>query len=211
MKQIKEAKKVCLDIDDGSILRTRYDLLEKLKEHFPKLKVTLFWIPWDFEYETSKFRIQREELLERIKANLDWIQLVPHGLMHIEKEFENVDRQLMKDSLKAIDEAMQKDGLPYEKGFKAPFWLWNQSVVDVLNEQGWWGATDRNQPQMLQTKKNYIYTHSIEEPFYLSNSKELALHAHMRPPSINNIEDQFLNLMQMDPKWDFVYASKFVK
>jgi len=204
-------KKVCLDIDDGSVLRTRYDLLDKLKEHFPKLKVTLFWIPWDFEYETSKFRIQREELLERIKANLDWIQLVPHGLMHIEKEFLNVDRQLMKDSLKAIDEAMKKDGLPYEKGFKAPYWLWNQSVVDVLDEKGWWGATDRNQPQMLKTKKNYIYTHSIEEPFYLSNSDELALHAHMRAPSINNIEDQFLNLIKMDPEYEFVYASEFVK
>lgn len=204
-------KKVCLDIDDGSVLRTRYDLLEKLKEHFPKLKVTLFWIPWDFEYETSKFRIQREELLERIKANLDWIQLVPHGLMHIEKEFLNVDKQLMKDSLKAIDEAMQKDGLPYEKGFKAPYWLWNQSVVDVLNEQGWWGATDRNQPDMLKTKRNYTYTHSIEEPFYLSNSPQLALHAHMRPPSVNNIEDQFLKLMKMGPDWDFVYASEFVK
>lgn len=204
-------KKVCLDIDDGSVLRTRYDLLETLKEHFPKLKITLFWIPWDFEYEASKFRIQREELLARIKKNLDWIELVPHGLMHIEKEFLNVDKQLMKDSLKAIDEAMQKDGLPYVKGFKAPHWQWNQSVVDVLNEKGWWGATDRNQLDMLKTKRNYTYTHSIEEPFWLSNNKELALHAHMREPSINNIEDQFLNLMQMSNDWDFVYASEFVK
>lgn len=204
-------KKVCLDIDDGSVLRTRYDLLEKLKEHFPRLKVTLFWIPWDFEYETSKFRIQREELLERIKANLDWIQLVPHGLMHIEKEFLNVDKQLAKDALKSIDEAMQKDGLPYEKGFKAPYWLWNQSVIDVLNEEGWWGAIDRNQSDMLSTKKFYKYSHSIDEPFYLSNNKELKLHGHMRQPSANNLEDCFLHLMQMGSDWDFQYVTEFLE
>ncbi len=208
------AKKVCFDIHDGSVLRTRYDLLEQLKEHFPNLKVSLFWIPWDYEWEVSKFKIQREEMLERIKKNLDWIQLIPHGLMHIRGEFgefEKVDKKLMRDTLKSIDEAMKKDGLPYEKGFCAPFWLWNQDVVDVLDEEGWWGAIDRNQPQMLSTKKFYKYTHSIDEPFSLSNNDKLALHAHMRPPSANDIDRCFLNLMKMDNSWDFRFVTDFLE
>ena len=64
---------------------------------------------------------------------------------------------------------------------------------------------------MIKPKKVYTYSHSIEEPFWLSNDKELYLHSHMRAPSINNIEDCFLNLMKMDNSYDFRFASDFVK
>ncbi len=63
-------KQISLDFHDFSILRSRMDLLEQLKEHYPNLKVSMFTIPYDYEYETSMLRLQRDQALKRIKENL---------------------------------------------------------------------------------------------------------------------------------------------
>lgn len=203
-------KTITLDFDDFSVLRSRMDFLLKLKEHYPSLKVSMFTIPYDYEYEIGQLALQRDDALKLIHENLDWIQIIPHGLMHIPDEFKNCDRHTMKLALKAIDEALNKDDLPYEKGFKAPFWLWNQDVVDVLDKEGWWGAIDRDQPNMIKTRRYFTYTHSINEPFWHSNNDVLHLHGHMTAPSANNIEDCFLNLMKMPRDAEFKFVTEFV-
>lgn len=204
-------KTICLDFDDFSVLRSRMDFLLRLKEHYPDLKVSMFTIPYDYEYEIGQLSIQRDESLKTIHENLDWIQIIPHGLMHIPEEFYQCDKHTMRLAMKAIDEAFEKDGLPYERGFKAPYWLWNQEVVDVLDEKGWWGAVDPHQPEMCKTKKTYTYTHSIEDPFWHSTNDVLKLHGHMTLPSANNIEDCFLHLMKMPRDAKFVFASELVE
>jgi len=200
---------VTLDLDDGSILRNRWDLLTKLKEMYPQLKLSLFWIPFDFELEKSMLKINRDERLKQIKDNLDWIELIPHGLSHIPAEFQNCDKETMKMVLGAIDECMVRDGLPYVKGFKAPFWLWTQDVVDVLDSEGWFGATDRNQPDMPRPKKNYIYTHSIHEVFPL-DAEFLGLHGHMTPPSENALESCITNLVKLPRNAEFKFVSEVI-
>lgn len=200
--------KVVLDFDDFSVLRSRMDLFLKLKEHYPKLKVSLFTIPYDYQYEGSTLRIQREEALAIIHQNLDWMEIIPHGLLHIEREFEKCDRWTMKMALQSIDETFRKDGLPYVKGFKAPYWLWNKDVVDVLDEEGWFGAVDKNNKNTLKTKKFYEYGYSIAEPFWLAKGEELLkLHGHMTLPSDNNFEDCFLNLFKIPHDADFDFVS----
>jgi len=202
--------RIVLELDDFSVLRSRMDLLLKIKEHYPNFKVSMFAIPYDYEYETSMLRIQRDEALTKIKENLEWIQIIPHGLTHMPREFENADRQTMMMALASIDEAFKKDGLPYEKGFKAPFWLWNQDVVDVLDEQGWWGAQDRNQPDNIRTKKFYEYTHSIDEPFWNAKQDVLKLHGHISLPSSNNLEDCLMNIFKLPSDTEFCYATEFL-
>jgi len=201
---------VTLDLDDGSILRNRWDLLHKLKELYPKLKLSLFWIPFDLEYEKSMLRINREEKLKMIKDNLDWVELIPHGLSHIPREFAGCDKETMKMALNAIDECMTRDGLPYVKGFKAPFWLWNTDVVEVLDSEGWFGATDRNQPDMPKPKKNYIYTHSIHEPFWNDPQEFWGLHGHMTEPSDNALESCIVNLTKIPHDAEFKFVSEVV-
>lgn len=171
----------------------------------------MFTIPYDYQYEISQLSLTRDKALKTLQDNLDWIQIIPHGLMHIPKEFEKCDRHTMKMSLMAIDEAFEKDGLPYEKGFKAPYWLWNQEVVDVLDENDWWGAVDPNQPDMLRTKKFFEYNYSIDTPFWEAKEEVLKLHGHMTLPDQNNIEDCFLNLMKMPRDADFVFASELIE
>ena len=203
--------KVVLDIDDFSVLRSRMDLLLQIKEHYPGFKVSMFAIPVDYEYETSQLRLQRDKALQSIHDNLDWIQIIPHGLTHMPREFENADRQTMQMALAAIDEAFKHDNLPYVGGFKAPYWLWNQDVVDVLDDLGWWGAQDRNQPGNIRTKRFYEYTHSIDEPFWNERTDLLKLHGHISLPSANNLEDCLLNIFKLPSDTEFCFVTDFIE
>lgn len=200
-------KTVIFDLDDFSVLNNRLDLLLNIKEHYPNFKASLFTIPFDPRFEMSMQKMYRDKFLKDIQANLDWLEIIPHGLTHMEKEMENCDYYTFKDSvIPAIDEQFKKDGLPYVKGFKAPYWLWNKNVVRALNEAGWFGATDRNQPDMLATKRNYVYTHSLEEPFWKSTDEEIRLHGHIDGVSKNDLELNFLHMFKLpaDTQWKFV-------
>lgn len=201
-----------LDFDDFSVLNNRLDLLLRLKESYPNLKVSLFTIPYDLPFETDvSAKLLRDKTLKELKKHLDWLELIPHGIIHMPKEFEQCTYDTMKNYIfDAIDEAFRKDGLPYVKGFKAPYWLWNKHVVKALDEEGWWGAIDRNQ-DMISTKRFYKYTHSIAEPFFKAKEQTvMKLHGHITPED-NGIERCFFNLFKMDTDAEFKFASELVE
>lgn len=206
-------KQISLDFDDFSVLNNRLDLLFRLKETYPNLKVSMFTIPYDFVYEKDvSARLLRDKTLQAIKDNLDWIQIIPHGLLHLPREFEKATYETTKMSLKAIDEAFKKDGLSYEKGFKAPYWLWNEEVCRALDDEGWWGAIDKNRKETdARTKRFYVYTHGIDEWFSKSTLDVLKLHGHITPDSNNGIEKCFINLFHMPSDAKFVFASELVE
>lgn len=199
--------KVCLDLHDASLFCAYWENWQHLKERFPDFKLSLFFIPWDFPFESSLMRLNKEEAIEKYKENKDWIRLYPHGLTHFPDEFLKADQAAMKFTLGAIDEIFKQNGLEYGRGFCAPYWLWNKDVVKVLDDAGWWGAVDRNQPDMDTPKKFYRWSHSIAEPFW--NDKEATvwkLHGHMSAPSENAFEPCLFNLLKIpqDAKWAFV-------
>jgi hypothetical protein len=204
-------KTIVLDFDDYSVLRSRPDLLRQLKEFYPNLKVSMFTIPFDYEYEMSHLRLNRDEALKFIHNNLDWIQIIPHGVAHLPEEFKHADRTAMIMAMDAIDEQFKKDGLPYVKGFKAPYWLWNKDVVAALDDKGWFGAVDPNQPNMPRTKRYYQYQYSIADPFWMAKEDVLKIHGHMTPPSENNIDHCFLNLMKMPKDAEFKFVTDFIE
>ena len=200
-------KNICLDLDDFSVLNNRLDLLLKIKEHYPNFKVSLFTVPFDVAREVNpQARLHREGALKKIKENLSWMQFIPHGLTHMTDEMEKCDYELFKKVMISIKEAFDKDGLPFVKGFKAPYWLWNKDVVKALDDEGWWGAIDRNQPGMLKTKKTYVYSHSLEEAFHKSNLDTIKLHGHIDGVSENDLEKNFTNIFKLptDTEWHFV-------
>jgi hypothetical protein len=202
-----------IDFDDFSILNNRLDLLYRLRESYPNIKISLFTIPFDFSYERDvSGRIMREKTLAEIKKNLDWLEFIPHGLLHIPREFEKCTYDTMKHYIfKAIHEVFTKEGLPYVKGFKAPYWLWNEEVIKALDEDGWWGAVDSRQ-DMKKTKRYFCYTHTIDEPFYKAyNVDVIKLHGHITNESRNGIERCFFNLFKMDPKAEFKFVSEMVE
>lgn len=203
--------KISIDLHDFSILNNRLDLLLRFKEHYPQAKISMFTIPYDYTFEKNiEARIMREKTLEEVKKHFDWIQIIPHGLTHMPEEFLNCDKETMRMTIAAIDEAFKKDGIPYEKGFCAPYWLWNQDVVDVLNENGWWGAIDRNQ-NMITPKRYYKYTHSLDDPFWKANTDLLKLHGHIDGASKNDLEMCFVNLMKIPTDAEFHFVTDFIE
>lgn len=205
-------KTVSLDFDDFTVYNHKIDTLLKLKEYLPNLKVSMFMVPVDIVNEqVPSQRMMLAEYLKLIADNLDWIQLIPHGITHAGREFEKADREAMELSIKAIENVFDGYRLPFERGFKAPQWLWNKDVCDVLDEHGWWGAIDKNQPNMPRTKRTYTYTHSINEPFWLAEEDTLCLHGHYSPPMENDIDRCLTNLIKLPSDTEFRFVSEFVK
>ncbi len=184
----------------------------RLKESYPKLKVSLFTIPYDFAYERAvEGRIMRAKTLKRIKEELDWLEIIPHGLTHMPREFEKCTYDTMKLSIKAIDDVFKKDGLPYVKGFKAPYWLWNSEVTRALDDEGWWGAIDKHRKKDdAITKKVYVYNHTIDEWFSESTLDVLKLHGHIPNVEHNGLETCFTNLFNMPTNAEFKFASEML-
>ena len=171
----------------------------------------MFTVPFDANYELDlQARIFKKKAVEMLKKNLDWVQIIPHGLTHMQDEFLRADKDSTRLALKAIDEIFTKDKIPYEKGFKPPYWRWNQDVVDVLNEEGWWGAIDERLP-MLKTKKFYKYDFLIHEPFWLSEKDVVRIHGHIDGKSDNDIEKSFLYLMKMPSDVEFHFVTDYLE
>lgn len=195
--------KVVLDLHDFSVVNNRLDLLLKLKEHFPKFKVSLFTVPLD-ESKDWGASTMRHYFLDVIKQNLDWIQIIPHGLKHDGHEMKRTDYMTFKNEIiPMIEEIFDVDGLPYEKGFLAPHFSWTEGIVRVLDEEGWWGAIDRDKV-MPVPKKFYRYTWRINEPFLNFDTDVLKIHGHIygTKNDIGLCMDKILALPQ-DTEWHF--------
>ena len=202
-----------IDIHDGSVLRNRIDLLNTFKDFYPQAKISLFFIPYDYELEMSpSFSLTRKQKLDWLHKNSDWIEIIPHGLIHIFGEFSGCDKQTMETYIGTVGDELKKDGLNSVEGFCAPNWLWTKEVVEALNEAKWWGAVDRNQPEMIRPTRYYEYTHSFTEPFYLDDGLEhIALHGHMTGPSDNDLEACFTNLFKIPRDAEFKFVSEIIK
>lgn len=197
--------KVCLGLHDFSVVNNRLDLLLKLKEIYPGFKVSLFTIPIDEKRDFGPY-LNRKEYLKEIKENLDWIQIIPHGLTHNSSKEMLVDYKLFKTKiLPAIKNAFEKDGLPYEKGFCAPHFKWSKDVVKVLNDEGWWGAVNlRKMPLNLVTKKFYNYSDLIDDIDLDKNILKLHGHIYGTKNDLGLCFNSLLPYIFKDATWHFV-------
>lgn len=196
-------------MDDFSVVNNRMDLLLKLKEHFPNFKVSLFTIPKDQKMDWGPY-IMRSEYLKLIHDNLGWMQLIPHGYEHNGSELRNADYRYFKEvTLPAIVQAFKEDGLPFERGFKAPHWRWSQGVVKALDEKGWWGAIDPRQPGMERPRKFYCYSHALDHPFWTS-SRDVQLHGHVYGTA-NDLGKCFDNLLKLPKDVEWCYVTDFLE
>jgi len=196
--------KIVLSLDDFSVVNNRLLWLLKLKEHFPGFKVSLFTVPIDEPQDWGPY-LERNEFLKVIKENLDWMQIIPHGYNHRGSEMRNAEWRYFKEvTVPAIEEAFKKDGLPYEKGFKAPHWRWSDGVVQALDEMGWWGAIDPRQPNMAKPKRFYCHDYAIDD-FNPESHDILKLHGHVYGTR-NDLAKCFDNLLKIpkDAEWHFV-------
>lgn len=205
-----KAKTVTVDLDDFSLEVNNLFYLDQIKKTYPKFKVSMFYIPFDAYHYSALMDFQRQEVVGMIKDRLDWIELIPHGICHAPEEFMNIKGDDYETIFKGIEDGFASYGLPMVKGFKAPQWLYKPNLVDYLDSKGWWMAVDRNQPDAPKTKKYFEYTHSIDEPFWLSNQDKIHLHGHISGPSTNDLVSNMMNLLKINPEAEFKFVSECI-
>lgn len=202
-------KTISLDFHDFSLENNQFFYLKQLKELYPDIKVSMFYIPVDQQYYNRLMDLQRDIVLSELKQAIKdgWIELIPHGLTHIFGEFKNASYDDMKLILKAYKEHFKQLNIPYIKGFCAPNWLMSKDAIKCLDDNGWWYATDRNQPEMYKAKKNYVYNWDIKNSFPKESNLVMG-HGHISLPSINALELSFKNLVKIPHNYKWVFVSE---
>ncbi len=199
---------VCLGLHDFSVVNNRLDLLLKLKQYFPDFKVSLFTVPYDEPQDWGPFLLL-EEFLTQIKENLDWIQIIPHGLQHKGREMRGMESSQFKLCLLRIEQLFKKNDIPYINGFCAPHYAWSSDVVRVLDEMGWWGAIPRD--KVIPTPKRfYKFSHIINEPFWESKDPALKLHGHVYGTK-SDLGKCFDNLLKLPIDTDWHFCTDFLE
>jgi hypothetical protein len=113
-----------VDADDFCESNTEMDVLLKIKEVVPEFKITLFTI---VGLCSGRFFAEMSQL--------DWIDLVPHGLYHPHpRECENWAYIRCCRYLDLVDI------VGITKGFKAPGWQISDGMYEALLERGYWVA-----------------------------------------------------------------------
>lgn len=198
--------KACIALHDFSVVNNRLDLLILLKNYFKDFKISLFIVATD-HHEDWGPSLERNDFLDKIRDNLDWIQLIPHALCHNGSEVQNIKEDEFREYLNNIQQALQVDRLPYEKGFVAPHWRWNDNVVKVLDELGWWGAVDRDKV-MPHTQKFYKYNYLLNEDFPIEDN--LKLHGHVYGTK-NSIGRCINNVLRLPRDTEFKFVTDYLE
>lgn len=110
-----------IDLDDFAESNMDWDLITRLKEISPNLKLNIFTIPgrcsWQFIEETRK---------------IDWIRMYPHGHIH------STSRECQDWSYNVIDyhlRSLEQENWP--KVWKSPGWQSSQDVLQCLADRKW--------------------------------------------------------------------------
>lgn len=163
----------CVDFDDlCDAVAGEFGKLVKLKEKYPKFKVTLFTIPK---------RISDKTIAEVKLANFqcgwdEWVQLAPHGWRHTRGECLSWTAEESADKIKAA----HKMGIDAPV-FRAPAWLIDGDVYTACDELNVVVASHAKFRVPNTGVKEYIYNNKYNE-FH-------SVHGHLTPVSGNYIGD----------------------
>lgn len=204
--------KVALDLDDFSLENNNFFYLNELRKQYPNIKFSMFYIPADINYQSKLLEVQKDVVRNQIRKAVQegWIELIPHGLMHVFGEYQKADYKSMEMTLEAYQEHFKDLDVPYVKGFKAPNWLISEEAIKCLDDNNWWLAIDRNQPDCLKAKRNYIYNWDIADDFP-TNETLVKGHGHISLPSKNAFQYCLDKLAQIPPDAEFVFVSELMK
>jgi len=118
------SQKIIFNIDD--FCDNEWGIMEylnTLKNRYPDFRVTLFTVP---------FKISTENLL--IAKETGWIELAVHGFNHIPDEMLILGKEEILEGFSKVDFSI------FTKGFRAPYWLLNEQVIECCNKFGLWVA-----------------------------------------------------------------------
>lgn len=198
-----------VDIDDFGP-GTALENLLKIKEHYPKFKVTALMIPGNISLFTGDLTMDKyKEWAAIVKENLDWIEICPHGFGHIKGEMLLASKKEAKMLIKAAENMLKYLGLPFTKVWKSPYWQTSEAAYKVLRDMGYTVMVDRNQPRPeIKDLKTYFYNWSIDEP--MPKGSLIKAHGHFYGTN-NDIALCMPNLFSLPPDTEFLKISEYLE
>jgi len=122
-----ERRALIVDADDFCEDNHGLELLRRIKAEIPGFKINLFTIVG-----------RCSEVFLRQARQLDWVDLIPHGLLHGSPE--ECRSWSYEQSCAYLDSIAH---LGFTKGFKAPGWQISDGMYRALLERGYWVADQR--------------------------------------------------------------------
>jgi len=206
-------KTIVLDFDDFAPTNNGLFYLKRLKEHFPKMKVSLFTIP--FRVTPNKDRVEswllNKDLVDEINS-LDWIEILPHGFFHpmppLRSELEEITYDRMVLALRAIEEYFDQVGFNWKRVFKAPHWRISLDGMKAVRDKGYCLAMtpgDRARIKNPKGLKTYEFNWGVQFPIPMGKT-ELRGHGHIQNWNGTGLGENFGNLLDLstDADWKFV-------
>jgi|TARA_Y100000296_G_C5174026_1_gene258967 hypothetical protein len=183
------------DFDDLNATTPGTELLFKLKEHYPNFKCTCFTPGFHAALMTKKVTIEKFKEWGKLIKNNPWIEVAPHGFAHLRREWLINDKEILRTMLKATENCLEKVlGLDFIKVFKFPFWEGSKEAEEVLLENGYTLAIDRNNPVTHTDIPTYIWSWSIEQP--IPKYHTIKAHGHIWLTN-NGLDIAYPNLLKM--------------
>lgn len=212
-------KTLVLDFDDLELGKPGLEMVLKVKDHYPGLKVTFFMTPAAENLLNGNIKpAQYREWVEHLKQ-YDWIEVCPHGFAHMGHEmkwYKNnrgnvkmVDYQVANEIIDASEHTFNDLGLPFKKIWKSPHWETSPDAYKALWDRGYVVAVDPNQDIPLGGPI-YLYNWSINEE--IPDVDFIKGHGHMFDPysNLNAIQNCFPQLLSMPTDAQFKFVSEVV-
>jgi len=199
-----------LEFDDLEIGKAGLDEVFRLKQHYPKMKVTFFMIPLAEKVLSGEISpADYKKWAKQLKT--DWIEICPHGLTHQDREMlvrtnqagnkQLLDYDTAKLYIQAAEHTFEELELPYKKIWKSPYWETSPDAYKAIFDMGYKIACDPNQDHPDDA---YLYNWSIDRK--PPKAPLVKGHGHLYGSIGNNIAKCYKNLIKIptDVEWKFV-------
>ena len=188
----KKLDDVVFTLDDFHETNHRLDLLLKLKEDYPKMKVTLFTIP-------SKCSVKwLKDLKEKYG---DWMQFAVHGWFHDVSNREHQPelypeecKNWTKEDAHKYLQMAENMGV-FVNGFKAPGWGTSQGTYEALAERGYW----------IMEHKDHERYEDIKLPRYTTGSL-FEVNGHIQFTAFNGLEEMVQRKLNFAESTEFHFV-----
>lgn len=195
--------KIALEYDDFGPQNSNFGLLEKLKEHYPNFKVTLFTVPWDVRFgrnlqESAPITLDKFAPWCEAVSNADWIEVALHGLTHSPLEFAELSYEAAIKRIVIGMKMFENKGFKnFAKVFKAPQWEISPEAKRAATDMGFVVVEDGY----------YNWNLANDGPDADANEPYI-MHGHVQDVCENGMSETFHKVTKLPVDTEFLFLSE---
>lgn len=205
-------QQITLTFDDFGPANSNIYFLEKLKENYSNLKVTLFMIPESRQSGELASIADKPEFCDYIRK-CDWIELCPHGWHHpdlsagVKPEFLDISYYETARYIESVEAIFSEVKLPYQRIFKAPQYKLSDVGKNAFRDREWTIAVSGTGAFWPDDIKITTTNWNIRQELPLR--KKIISYGHIQDIG-NGLHECWRSLLQMSVDTEFKFLSEVV-